>query len=83
MLWDSGLEASYMDNLTAVQNKIFELDETFDLVMMADRFDESMILLKDLLCWDYEDIVNLSSVFIFHESKEHKRINYFYLFIVI
>ena len=33
--------------------------------------------------YHYEDIVNLSSVFIFHESKEHKRINYFYLFIVI
>lgn len=75
MLWDSGLEASQMDNLTAVQNKIFEVEQTFDLVMMADRFlaevlqqirvmfhyfrfDESMILMKDLLCWDYEDMVN-------------------------
>ena len=38
MLWDSGLEASQMDNLTAVQNKIFEVEQTFDLVMMADRF---------------------------------------------
>ena len=37
MLWDSGLEASQMDNLTAVQNKIFEVEQTFDLVMMADR----------------------------------------------
>ena len=70
MLWDSGLEASYMDNLTAVQNKIFELDETFDLVMMADRFDESMILLKDLLCWDYEDIVN----FKLNARKESKKV---------
>ena len=38
MLWDSGLEASQMDNLTAVQNKIFEVEQTFDLVMMADRY---------------------------------------------
>ena len=38
MLWDAGLEASQMDNLTAVQNKIFEVEQTFDLVMMADRF---------------------------------------------
>ena len=37
MLWDAGLEASQMDNLTAVQNKIFEVEQTFDLVMMADR----------------------------------------------
>ena len=39
MLWDSGLAASDMDNLTAVQNKIFEVEQTFDLVMMADRFE--------------------------------------------
>ena len=70
MLWDSGLDAAQMDNLTAVENKIFELDQTFDLVMMADRFDESMILMKDLLCWDYEDIVN----FKLNARKESKKV---------
>jgi len=70
MLWDSGLEASQMNNLTAVQQKIFELDRTFDLVMMADRFDESMILMKDLLCWDYEDVVN----FKLNARKESKKV---------
>jgi len=70
MLWDAGLEASQMDNLTAVQNKIFEVEQTFDLVMMADRFDESMILMKDLLCWDYEDIVN----FKLNARKQDKKV---------
>ena len=48
-----------MDNETAVSEKIAEMENTFDLVMIADRFDESMILLKDLLCWDYRDITNV------------------------
>ena len=51
MLWDFGLDAKSMDNVTAVKNKIEEIDKTFDLVMMAERFDESMILLMDELCW--------------------------------
>jgi len=58
MLWDSGLSGRNMDNITAVRNKIEEIEETFDLVLMAERFDESMILLKNKLCWDYQDVVN-------------------------
>jgi len=58
MLWDSGLNAQLMDNITAVHNKIEEMENTFDLVLMAERFDESMILLKNKLCWDYQDVVN-------------------------
>jgi len=33
------------------------MEEEFDLVMIADYFDESLILLKRLLCWEFEDIV--------------------------
>lgn len=58
MLWDSGLPARMMDNMTAVHTKIKELENTFDLVMMAENFEESMVLLKDLLCWDYRDVTN-------------------------
>jgi hypothetical protein len=53
MLWDAGLPATSMDNATAVRAKIQEMEETFQLVMLAERFDESMVLMKDLLCWDY------------------------------
>ena len=34
-------------------SKIEEMEETFDLVMVAERWDESMVLLKNLLCWDF------------------------------
>jgi len=69
MLWDSGLNAQFMDNVTAVMNKIDEIEDTFDLILMAERFDESMILLKDKLCWDYRDVVN----FKLNARKESKK----------
>ena len=33
------------------------IEEEFDLVMIADYFDESLILLKWLLCWEIKDIL--------------------------
>lgn len=60
-----------MDNITAVNNKIHEIEKTFDLVLMADRFDESMILLKNELCWDYQDVVN----FKLNARKESRKTN--------
>jgi len=59
MLWDMGLTTAQMDNVTAVQQKIKEIEEKFSLVLIAERFQESMILMKDLLCWEYRDVVNL------------------------
>ena len=32
----------------------------FDLVMLQDRFDESLVLLADALCWDLKDVVTLT-----------------------
>ena len=58
MLWDAGLGAAMMDNMTAVENKIAELEETFSLVMLADRWDEAVVLLREELCWNTRDVVN-------------------------
>ena len=69
MLWDAGLPASAMDNATAVRAKIDEMEDTFGLVMMAERFDESMVLLRDFLCWDFGDVVN----FKLNARKEGKK----------
>jgi hypothetical protein len=59
MMWDFGLDPEYWDNTTAVKAKIEEVDTTFDLVLMTEHFSESIVLLKDLLCWDYGDITSL------------------------
>ena len=40
--------------------KINEIDETFDLVLLTEKYNESIILLKDLLCWDYNDLRGLT-----------------------
>ncbi|CAL4090775.1 unnamed protein product, partial [Meganyctiphanes norvegica] len=35
------------------------MEEVFDLVMIAEQFDESLVLLKHLMCWTTEDIAYL------------------------
>ena len=48
-----------MYNEEKVDAKIQELDEKFDLVMMVEHFQESLILMKNLFCWEVGDITNL------------------------
>ena len=56
-LFDMGLEQENLQNATLVKRYMDKMEEEFDLVMIADYFDESLILLKRLLCWEFEDIV--------------------------
>jgi len=70
MLWDAGLPLKAMDNITAVRAKIEEMEDTFDLVMVAERWDESMVLLRNLLCWEFSDVVN----FKLNARKESKKV---------
>ena len=56
-LFDMGLEQENQQNMALVKRYIDEMEEEFDLVMITDYFDESLILLKRLLCWEFEDIV--------------------------
>ena len=56
-LFDMGLEQENVQNMALVERYIDKMEQEFDLVMIADYFDESLILLKRLLCWEFEDIV--------------------------
>lgn len=58
-LYDFGLEHNDTDDEVKVMNKIRELDSVFDLVMITEYFDESLLLLRKLLCWRMEDVVYL------------------------
>ena len=60
MMWEFGLNSASFDNAIAIKEKIDEIDSTFDLVLLKEKFDESIILLKDLLCWDYSDVTSLT-----------------------
>ena len=58
-MWEFGLNSAHFDNAIAIKEKIDEIDSTFDLVLLTEKFEESIILLKDLLCWDYSDMTSL------------------------
>ena len=48
-LWDLGLLD--VSKPAMVKARVEALDRAFHLVMVAERFDESLVLLADLLCW--------------------------------
>ena len=58
-LWDLGLPDSQIHNRTQVEQKIKELAGDFDLVMIAEQFDESLVLLSDVLCWPLANMTSL------------------------
>ena len=49
------------------------LNMTFDLVMVSERFDESMVLLKRLLGWRLQDVLYTKSN-VFDKTRAGKRI---------
>ena len=56
MLWDLGMPHSDMEDHQKVSQKISELDTQFDFVLLAEHFDESLVLLARLLCWDLSEV---------------------------
>ncbi|XP_022079254.1 galactosylceramide sulfotransferase-like isoform X2 [Acanthaster planci] len=58
MLYDLGLDARFMDDTSSeVRDYIAMIERNFKVVLIAEYFEESLILLKDLLCWSLDDIV--------------------------
>uniref|UniRef100_A0A6A7FX66 Galactosylceramide sulfotransferase-like n=2 Tax=Hirondellea gigas TaxID=1518452 RepID=A0A6A7FX66_9CRUS len=57
MLFDMGIDVHENMTETEVRGAIEKLDKVFHLVMIAGKMDESLILLKELLCWDYSDVI--------------------------
>lgn len=57
MFFDLGLEPKDFENDFKISEIIKRLDSEFHLVMMMEQFDESLVLLKRLLCWDLNDML--------------------------
>ena len=55
MLFDLGFDATNK-HVDEVDEYIHQLDKQFDLVMIADFMTESLVFLKSLLSWDYDDL---------------------------
>uniref|UniRef100_UPI00398E976A galactose-3-O-sulfotransferase 2-like n=1 Tax=Pristiophorus japonicus TaxID=55135 RepID=UPI00398E976A len=55
-------------NESFVVNKI---ERTFNLILITEYFDESMILLKEALCWELDDVVSFKLNFRSNDTKQH------------
>lgn len=63
MLYDLGLPKQYMNDTVSIQRYIDMLDKRIDLVMVVDYFDESLVILRDMLGWSDEDMLIFSANF--------------------
>ena len=45
------------------------MDQQFTLILITDFFDESLIMMKHLLCWDWDDIVYIKFKMRIEEAK--------------
>jgi len=57
MFYDLGLESKDFENDFKVREAIDLVDQQFHLVMITEYFEESVVLLRRLLCWDLDDMV--------------------------
>ncbi|XP_052090771.1 galactose-3-O-sulfotransferase 4-like [Mytilus californianus] len=57
MFEDLGLSLKDSNNQSAAEKYLRLLDNDIAFVMFMEHFDESLILLKRLLCWDIKDIM--------------------------
>lgn len=52
-----GLPYDSIQDDVAIEKYISKLEKEFDLVMITEKMEESLILLRYLMCWQLEDIV--------------------------
>ncbi|NXN06786.1 G3ST2 sulfotransferase, partial [Indicator maculatus] len=57
MWFDFGYDNNAGDSKRYIQAVLNEIEQNFHLILIAEYFDESMILLKHALCWDLDDVV--------------------------
>lgn len=57
MFFDLGLEPKDFEDEAKINLTIKRFDSEFHLVMLMEHFDESLVLLKRLLCWDSNDML--------------------------
>ncbi|XP_041471418.1 galactosylceramide sulfotransferase-like [Lytechinus variegatus] len=60
-LYDLGMQKPEMADECVIRNKIATLEDDFDLVLIAEYLLESLVLLRELMCWDLSDMTYFSS----------------------
>ena len=59
LLYDFGMNPKDYGNDMILKNLISEIDQTFNLIMIVENFNESMVLLQKGLSWNYEDLLSV------------------------
>ncbi|GIY06645.1 galactosylceramide sulfotransferase [Caerostris extrusa] len=57
MFFDLGGDPEMFQNKTQIFEYLDKLESWFHLVLVAERMEESLVLLRHLLCWDIDDVV--------------------------
>ncbi|XP_070572695.1 galactosylceramide sulfotransferase-like isoform X2 [Ptychodera flava] len=57
MMFTLGFDHRFDDNEAVINKTIERLDKELDLVLLTEYYDESLLLLKELMCWEVEDIL--------------------------
>lgn len=59
MAWDLGVSPEFFDNDKFMDGYVEKLNKEFDLVMIASRMDESLVLLRHMLHWPLDRMQHL------------------------
>ena len=59
MTFDLGYGPGVFYDDVKINKMIQEVEETFDLILIVERLDESLILLGHALCWSLDDLIAL------------------------
>nr|XP_025041318.1 galactose-3-O-sulfotransferase 2-like [Pelodiscus sinensis] len=57
MAFDFGFNHNGAVSAQHSQQMLRHLEQVFDLLLLSEYFDESMVLLKEALCWDLDSVV--------------------------
>ena len=68
--WDWGIQPQLFDHELFLKKKIQSFDQQFELVLVAERLEESLVLLRHLLCWPTEHITHL----VLNKRKREKKV---------
>ncbi|NWX45020.1 G3ST2 sulfotransferase, partial [Steatornis caripensis] len=58
MTFDFGFNPNGEVSAKRVQLMLKAIEASFDLLLISEYFDESMVLLKQMLCWDLDSVVS-------------------------
>nr|XP_033781224.1 galactose-3-O-sulfotransferase 4 isoform X2 [Geotrypetes seraphini] len=55
--FDFGFDHNAQFNTTYAKRIVSNVERTFQLILFSEYFDESLVLLKEALCWELDDMV--------------------------